>query len=110
MLVPKLSENVWRWELHEYLGVSHSQHRFRILPWVNVWAEAAANVHDLGAPFDEGTYHEYLCWFHGATRVHCFPVWHEAEIIDTFAMEPPTASHALVSRFVNFFVLLLVYQ
>jgi hypothetical protein len=86
-----------------------------MLPWVNVWAEAAVDVHDLGAPFDEGMYHEYLCWFHGATRVRCFPVPveaapHEAKITDTFAMEPQAAFHTLESRFVNLFVLLLVYQ
>ena len=63
----------------------------------------------------EATYREYLRWFLGATRVRCFPVPaeaspHEAEITDTFAMEPPNAFHALVSKFVNFFVLSLLYQ
>ena len=72
-------------------------------------------MHDLGVPFDEGTYREYLCWFHEATRVRCFPVPveavpHEAEITDTFAMEPPTAFHALVSKFVIFFVIPLLCQ
>jgi hypothetical protein len=77
--------------------------------WVNAWAQAAADVHDLGGPFDEGTYREYLRWFHGATRVRCFPVPveaapHEAKITDTFAMEPPAAFHALVSKFFNYVV------
>ena len=72
-------------------------------------------MHDLGGPFDEGMYHEYLRWFHRATRVRCFPVSvqatpHEPEITDTFAMEPPTTFHVLVSKFVNFFVLSLLYQ
>ena len=67
-------------------------------------------MHDLGAPFDEGTYRKYLRWFHGATRVCCFPVTveatpHEAEITDTFAMEPPAAFHALVSKFLTYVVL-----
>jgi hypothetical protein len=66
-------------------------------------------VHNLGGPFDEGTYREYLRWFHGATCVCCFPVpvqaaLHEPEITDTFAMEPLAAFHALVSKFVNYFV------
>ena len=70
--------------------------------WVNAWAQAAADVHDLGGPFDEATYREYLRWFHGATRIRCFPMSteatpHEAEITDTFAMEPPDAFHALVT-------------
>ena len=77
-----------------------------MMPWVIAWAEAATNMLDLGGPFDEGTYREYLRWFHGATRVRCFPVPveaapHEAEINDTFAMEPPTAFHALVSKFLT---------
>ena len=86
-----------------------------MVPWVNDWAQAATDVHDLGRPFDEATYREYLRWFHGATRVCCFPVPakaapHEAEITDTFAMEPPAAFHVLVSKFVNFFVLSLLCQ
>ena len=87
----------------------------RMMPWVNAWAEAAVDVHNLGAPFDKGTYCEYLRWFHKATRVRCFPVLvqaapHETEITDTFATEPPAAFHALVSKFVNFFVLSLLCQ
>ena len=86
-----------------------------MVPWVNDWAQAATDVHDLGRPFDEATYREYLRWFHGATHVRCFPVPveaapHEAEITDTFAMEPPTAFHALVSKFVIFFVIPLLCQ
>jgi len=85
------------------------------MPWVNSWVEVVADVHDLGGPFDEGTYCEYLCWFHRATRVRCFPMPvqaapHEPEITDTFTMEPLAAFHALVSKFVNYFVLLLLCQ
>lgn len=77
--------------------------------WVNAWTQAAADVHDLGGPFSEDTYQEYLRWFHGATRVRCFPVPlepapHEAKITDTFAMEPPAAFHTLVSKFLNYVV------
>jgi hypothetical protein len=87
----------------------------RMLSWVKAWADAAANVHDLGVPFDEGTYREYLRWFHRATCVRCSPMPievapHEAEITDTFVMEPPAAFHALVSKFVNFFILSLLCQ
>ena len=72
-------------------------------------------MHDLGGLFNEGTYREYLRWFHGATRVQCFPVPveaapHDPKIIDTFAMEPLAAFHALVSTFVNYFVLSLLCQ
>ena len=86
-----------------------------MMPWVIAWAEAAADVLNLGGPFDEGTYHEYLRSFHGAARVRCFLVTveaapHEAEITDTLAMEPPAAFHELVSKFVNYFVLSLLCQ
>ncbi|CAD6337850.1 unnamed protein product [Miscanthus lutarioriparius] len=72
----------------------------RMVPWVNDRAQAATDVHDLSGPFDKATYREYLCWFHGATCVRCFPVPvevvpHKAEITDTFTMEPPAAFHAL---------------
>jgi hypothetical protein len=86
-----------------------------MMPWVNAWAEADADVHDLGVPFNEGMYREYSRWLHAATSVRCFPMPvqaapHEAEITDTFAMEPPATYHALVSKFVNFFVLSLLCQ
>ena len=85
------------------------------MPWVNAWEEAATDMHDLGGPFDEGMYREYLRLFHRATCVRCFPVPveatpHEPEITDTFTMEPLAAFHALVSKFVNYFVLLLLFQ
>jgi hypothetical protein len=49
------------------------------------------------------------------TRICCFPVLvqaasHKAKITDLFAMEPPAPFHALVSKFVNFFVLSLLCQ
>jgi hypothetical protein len=76
-----------------------------MVPWVNNW--------DLGGSFDEATHREYLRWFHGATHIHCFPVPieaapHEAEITDTFAMEPLAAFHALVSKFLTYVVLSLL--
>lgn len=79
----------------------------KLAPYVNAWAEAALDVHDLGEPFQEGNYRAYLRWFHGATRVRCFPVPlqaapHDAEITDTFAMEPPAAFHSLVRVFVEY--------
>jgi len=85
------------------------------MPWVNAWEEKAADVHDLGGPFDEGTYCEYLHWFHGATCVCCFPVPvlaapHKPVITDTFVIEPLAAFHALVSKFVNYLVLSLIWQ
>ena len=81
----------------------------RIVLWDNAWAHDVADVHDLGGPFDEGMYREYLHWFHGATHVHCFLVpvevaSYEAEITNTSTMEPPAAFHALVNKFLNYVV------
>ncbi|CAN6203570.1 unnamed protein product [Urochloa humidicola] len=71
-----------------------------MVPWVEQWTEAGTDVHEPPPPYDESTYAAYLHWFHGATRWRCFPVLpdpepHEANIIDTFATEPPAAFHVL---------------
>ena len=70
--------------------------------WGEQWDHAAEEVHQVALPHDASTYAAYLRWYHGATRWRCLPVPedpepHHAEIMDTFAIEPPAAFHILVS-------------
>ena len=70
--------------------------------WAQQWDHAGEEVDQAALPYDASTYAAYLRWYRSATRWRCFPVPedpepHQAEITDTFAIEPPAAFHILVS-------------
>ena len=69
--------------------------------WVQGWLSAYGNIVEERAPYDPGTYVEYMEWYSSRTRVRCVrvvddPPQHEAAASDTYPTQPNSAFHRVV--------------